>query len=147
MKVTERTKLGRILRHPPAADVLDVAVPELRASPWLDAIRGFSLLKLAEVMGRDSTARWSVAEIVLEGPSHGNPFTDVALGAVFHNGDRTVEVAGFYDGDRRCGHAHRTVPHRTPRSSLHRSAGRPDHRFAMTSNRRAPFRARGTVQH
>lgn len=41
------------------------------------------------------------ADIVLHGPSHGNPFTDVALSAVFRQGEREVEVGGFYDGDGR----------------------------------------------
>ncbi len=45
------------------------------------------------------TPRWAVAEVVLHGPSHGNPFTDVELRAVFRSADRTVEALGFYDGD------------------------------------------------
>ena len=41
---------------------------------------------------------WSVAELEFEGPSEGNPFTDVKLGATFRHGAREVRVAGFYDG-------------------------------------------------
>jgi hypothetical protein len=40
-------------------------------------------------------------EIVLEGPSHGNPFIDVDLEALLTNGDTTLRVGGFYDGDGR----------------------------------------------
>ncbi|MBD2867123.1 DUF5605 domain-containing protein [Paenibacillus arenilitoris] len=43
--------------------------------------------------------QWGVYEIELSGPSHGNPMTDVALAAEFRSGDKTVRMAGFYDGD------------------------------------------------
>ncbi|MFT3888185.1 MAG: DUF5605 domain-containing protein [Arachnia sp.] len=43
----------------------------------------------------------SMVEIVLEGPSHGNPFVDVDLTARFTRGDSTLDVGGFYDGDGR----------------------------------------------
>jgi hypothetical protein len=46
-----------------------------------------------------ATPRWGVAEVVLDGPSHGNPFTEVEVRAVFHSSQRTFEVLGFYDGD------------------------------------------------
>ena len=42
--------------------------------------------------------RWDVFELVLAGPSTGNPFVDVQLTAVFTLGQRTVSVDGFYDG-------------------------------------------------
>ena len=43
---------------------------------------------------------WRLAELRISGPSHGNPFTDVELAAVFTAPDgRTLTVAGFYDGD------------------------------------------------
>jgi len=38
-------------------------------------------------------------EITLQGPSHGNPFTDVELSAVFSAAGQTLVVPGFYDGD------------------------------------------------
>lgn len=44
------------------------------------------------------TRQWDVVEVVLFGPSHGNPFVDVELTAVFTSGDRTVRCGGFYDG-------------------------------------------------
>ena len=38
-------------------------------------------------------------EIVLAGPTHGNPFIDVELTAVFTRDEQKVTVGGFYDGD------------------------------------------------
>ncbi len=38
-------------------------------------------------------------EITLTGPSKGNPFTEVEIGAAFNCGDKWIEVCGFYDGD------------------------------------------------
>jgi hypothetical protein len=43
--------------------------------------------------------QWGLFELALKGPSGGNPFKDVRFGAVFAQGGRSVEVAGFYDGD------------------------------------------------
>src|SRR5512133_81597 len=42
--------------------------------------------------------QWGVYEIILKGPTNGNPFVDVRLSAVFDNGARQVEAEGFYDG-------------------------------------------------
>ena len=43
--------------------------------------------------------QWRVFELVLDGPSDGNPFLDVSFGANFRHGHRVVAVDGFYDGD------------------------------------------------
>jgi hypothetical protein len=43
--------------------------------------------------------RWGVVELVVDGPSHGNPFVDVELSATFRHGDLTLQAGGFYDGD------------------------------------------------
>ncbi|MBT2516856.1 DUF5605 domain-containing protein [Streptomyces sp. ISL-90] len=43
--------------------------------------------------------RWGVVEVRFEGPSHGNPFVEVELGAIVTNGERSFEIGGFYDGD------------------------------------------------
>ena len=43
--------------------------------------------------------RWDHLEINLPGPTSGNPFTDVTLSATFRNQNRSISVAGFYDGD------------------------------------------------
>lgn len=43
--------------------------------------------------------QWCPTEVAIDGPSHGNPFTDVALDAVFRCDGQDVAVGGFYDGD------------------------------------------------
>jgi hypothetical protein len=43
--------------------------------------------------------QWGVAEVVLRGPSGGNPFTEVELSARVSSGDHALVVTGFYDGD------------------------------------------------
>ncbi|WP_194774594.1 DUF5060 domain-containing protein [Pararhodonellum marinum] len=45
------------------------------------------------------TEQWSVFEIEMKGPEEGNPYMEVSLDAVFTNGDETVNVPGFYDGN------------------------------------------------
>jgi hypothetical protein len=47
----------------------------------------------------NSVEEWGIYEITLNGPTNGNPFMDVQLSAVFENGDKQVNVPGFYDGD------------------------------------------------
>lgn len=42
--------------------------------------------------------KWEVFELVLQGPSTGNPFLEVELAATFKLGSRTMTVDGFYDG-------------------------------------------------
>ena len=46
-----------------------------------------------------SCEQWGQHEIVLKGPADGNPFLDVELSATFTQGDRSLKVAGFYDGN------------------------------------------------
>lgn len=48
-----------------------------------------------------TAALWTTYEMSFAGPSEGNPFTEVTLGAVFAQGGREVRVTGFYDGDGR----------------------------------------------
>jgi len=47
----------------------------------------------------DPIPQWNVFEVVLKGPSNGNPFVDVQLSATFSLGHREVQVEGFYDGN------------------------------------------------
>ena len=42
---------------------------------------------------------WDIFELSLDGPSSGNPFVDVRLGARFTQGDAVFTSEGFYDGD------------------------------------------------
>jgi hypothetical protein len=46
-----------------------------------------------------ATEQWDIYEVVLQGPSNGNPFIDVTLSARFTMGHRVIDVNGFYDGD------------------------------------------------
>ena len=43
--------------------------------------------------------QWGVFELAFNGPTNGNPFTDVKLSARFTQGTNSVEANGFYDGD------------------------------------------------
>ena len=49
--------------------------------------------------GSPEPACWQPVELRFDGPSHGNPFTDVAFQAQFISGECTVDVTGFYDGN------------------------------------------------
>jgi hypothetical protein len=57
------------------------------------------LCSLATALAQPSTERWGRYEIVLNGPTSGNPFRDVWLKADFTQGDKKITVSGFYDGD------------------------------------------------
>ncbi len=46
-----------------------------------------------------SVEQWGMFELVLTGPTNGNPFTDVHLAARFVKDFDLVDVRGFYDGD------------------------------------------------
>jgi hypothetical protein len=46
-----------------------------------------------------SVEQWGIFEVELKGPADGNPFIDVRFSAVFTNGEKSIEAAGFYDGD------------------------------------------------
>ncbi|MGC3958985.1 MAG: DUF5060 domain-containing protein [Verrucomicrobiota bacterium] len=43
--------------------------------------------------------QWGVYEVALKGPTNGNPFLDVRFAAKFVQGNDSIEVPGFYDGD------------------------------------------------
>ncbi|MCM3697052.1 DUF5605 domain-containing protein [Microbacterium oleivorans] len=59
-----------------------------------DVARASATLTLPE-----PTPLWDPLELRLAGPSHGNPFVDVELDALFRRGDDEIRVGGFYDGD------------------------------------------------
>jgi hypothetical protein len=56
-------------------------------------------LAVSAAPATSTVEQWGVFEIALKGPSDGNPFLDVRLSAVFSNGSKRTEAAGFYDGD------------------------------------------------
>lgn len=42
---------------------------------------------------------WAPLELTLSGPTEGNPYREVTLSAIFSNGNVSLDVPGFYDGD------------------------------------------------
>jgi hypothetical protein len=63
----------------------------------------FSVLAIAISDGRVGAAttvgQWGVFEVVVKGPSGGNPYLDNTFSGRFTKGDRSVIADGFYDGD------------------------------------------------
>ena len=58
------------------------------------------ILGSAQAISQNTVEKWSVFEVELHGPQHGNPFTDVTLEAEFIcNGEKLHKTLGFYDGD------------------------------------------------
>ena len=51
------------------------------------------------ILEAGSTEKYSVLELVFQGPSSGNPFTDVQISAEFTIMNRTLFCEGFYDGE------------------------------------------------
>jgi hypothetical protein len=49
--------------------------------------------------GAETVEQWGIFEFRAQGPSTGNPFVEVDFNARFTFGHRTVDAAGFYDGD------------------------------------------------
>ena len=48
---------------------------------------------------KDSVEKWGMYEVVLHGPSSGDPFIGIELSAEFTDGERTFKPDGFYDGN------------------------------------------------
>jgi hypothetical protein len=61
----------------------------------------FSILTLFQTVtaATPSVEKWGVFTIELNGPSNGNPYTDVTFSAVFKNASQTIQVSGFYNGE------------------------------------------------
>lgn len=53
----------------------------------------------AKVNSPESVEKWNIFELEIYGPSHGNPFVDVVIGAQFSMEGQRVDIEGFYDGD------------------------------------------------
>jgi hypothetical protein len=61
----------------------------------------FILLLMLAVSGlraETTVEQWGVFQVSLNGPTNGNPFTDVQFSARFYQGDQSVDTDGFYDG-------------------------------------------------
>src|SRR5580658_8195899 len=80
-------------------------IPRARAeAPYLDPASDYEPQSVARGSARvrpiGRPEQWGVTELVIDGPSHGNPFVDVELSARFtHAVGADVPVGGFYDGD------------------------------------------------
>jgi hypothetical protein len=57
-----------------------------------------AIFSVLAAMASATAEQWDVFELTLNGPSHGNPFSDVELSARFTQGQRTLTAQGFYDG-------------------------------------------------
>lgn len=58
-----------------------------------------SVLCAFAAVAAQAVEQWGHADVVLRGPADGNPYIDVQLRAQFTQGDRTIDVPGFWDGD------------------------------------------------
>ncbi|WP_345762866.1 DUF5605 domain-containing protein [Diaminobutyricibacter sp. McL0608] len=91
------------------ADAVTVRVEEPAIEPRTDYETDAVARGSARSTHPELVARWGVFELLIDGPSHGNPFVDVELTATFARaasdggepGDTAdlVRVGGFYDGD------------------------------------------------
>lgn len=86
----ELAEIGDEVQRPPYAPAI-APDPAYEAD---DVARGSAALSVPEAV-----TQWSPLEIRIDGPSHGNPFVDVELEAVFTRAGQDVRVGGFYDGD------------------------------------------------
>lgn len=92
---THRRSLRRILHRPGNVINPDGLTTQTTIVGFMD----HHVETTARIRHDEHCARWDVFEIELDGPSDGNPFTDVELGAIFSDGQRELRVGGFYDGD------------------------------------------------
>ena len=56
---------------------------------------------MSDQVKTQSVERWGIFELTLPGPSEGNPFLDVQIGAQLARSHRTIDVDGFYDGENK----------------------------------------------
>src|SRR5690242_2208556 len=64
---------------------------------WVACLTLFSFAVMAGAA--PTVEQWGVYEVSLNGPTNGNPFTDVQFSARFYQGAASMEANGFYDGD------------------------------------------------
>ena len=68
-------------------------------SPGIAAAALALLMSVLAAVAAQAVEQWGHAEVTLRGPSGGNPYLDVQLTARFTQGDQTLEVLGFWDGE------------------------------------------------
>lgn len=56
------------------------------------------LLCNCSLVGQVNIEKWKMIEFTFDGPTSGNPFTDVKLSGKFVNENDTISIPGFYDG-------------------------------------------------
>ena len=71
----------------------DFSARRLLATAWLSGLL-FALLALAA----QAVEQWGVQELAMQAQGGGNPYREVSLHARFTQGDRVVQVPGFWDG-------------------------------------------------
>jgi hypothetical protein len=57
------------------------------------------VVRVAHAEAATAVEQWGVFELTLAGPAEGNPFIEIDLSARFRQGERTVAVTGFYEGE------------------------------------------------
>lgn len=57
------------------------------------------ILSFLSVSAQNKVEKWRIYEIVLNGVSKGNPFTEIQVSAEFTNGNHRKTIDGFYDGN------------------------------------------------
>jgi hypothetical protein len=83
---------------------LDGAPRAEAEAPYLEPVPGYEPESVprgsARVALAGASEQWGVTELVIDGPSHGNPFVDVELAARFTDDQgQDITVGGFYDGE------------------------------------------------
>ena len=84
--------------------VLEGSPPSRAETPFIEPALDYETEDVRRSSARISAVgpaeQWSVTELTIEGPSHGNPFVDVELSAEFTSeAGRHISVGGFYDGE------------------------------------------------
>jgi len=86
-------ELADLRSTPPARPAQQAPAPPAARYESADVQRASAYLR--PVSGAE---QWGVGEVVVDGPSHGNPFVDVDLHAIFRREETGIRVGGFYDG-------------------------------------------------
>src|SRR5213079_2260890 len=84
--------------------LLEGTPPDRAEAPYLEPARDYEPDSVrrgsARLRPAGPSEQWGVTELVIDGPSHGNPFTDVELSARFTDAHGPgTPAGGFYDGD------------------------------------------------
>jgi len=66
---------------------------------WLCTVSLAVSVAVGQEAGDSRVECWDIYEVLLEGPSSGNPFVDVRLSAHFKKDETTFTPQGFYDGE------------------------------------------------